>query len=891
MRDAPLPPPASPGPQPYARVSYAASYSDAIGRGIATANYGTHGAIGWTRPATVPARADDVLVNSTEYDEAGNATKSVDPASMETTRAYDAADRLVTLTENAAGSGSAVRVTRYEYTDDGWLRKLKCDNSSTNQQVTEWVYGVDKGTGPTDSALYSKRLVVKKIYPGGGIDEVTYAYNRQLQVTRMADQNGSVHAYAYDKLGRLLADTVTTHGSGVDDTVKRLESGYDIRGRLSRSTSYSDIAGTTKVNEVLREYNDFNQVKTEYQEHSGAVVPTSSGVTGSPKVQYSFADGSANTVRPTGLTYPNGTTVVGTAYTSAQAGYLSRPDQVTDIAGSTTTVVASMRHLGLGTLVGLNYDGASNLNLTYQQGGTAIGTAGDKYTGLDRFGRIIETIWIKGSGDVVQSLYGHNRASSILWRKDEEASNTIAMDAYYEYDGLQQVTEWKRGNLSPSTGPPFTGVTSQKQGEDFTYDQTGNWLGDVSDNPDFTQSRAHNVNNRITSITGPTGVVQPAYDNAGNMTVAPSPGSWTTGYTYKWDAWNRLVEIKQGGTVIGSYAYDALTRRTRKTVGGVIRDIYYDRQWRSVEEREGTTVKVQHTWSPLDRWTLICRRRNASGTTLNETLFCLRDYLDPVALANTSGAVVERYNYDPFGTVRIMNAAFGVLGNSAYDWEFLYHGEFRDKESELYNYGYRYLDTQLGRWLSRDPIGEEGGLNLYAFVSNNAIVTFDILGKLGVKPNSEKARFYADVDYLLNYRCTCDSRDGEVTKMDLATCESFQNLWKSAYLVINSVPVEIQIRKPGRAKPRPIRQDFYSFLTLEVQRQVWDLAEAKCEENRATGRCTKFEVINETYVFRFADLGKREAFKSTVTNDGAGVEEEIPFSEIPGNFPGQVLDQ
>jgi RHS repeat-associated protein len=92
--------------------------------------------------------------------------------------------------------------------------------------------------------------------------------------------------------------------------------------------------------------------------------------------------------------------------------------------------------------------------------------------------------------------------------------------------------------------------------------------------------------------------------------------------------------------------------------------------------------------------------------------------------------VVERYNYDAFGTVRIMNAAFGVLGNSAYEWEFLYHGEFRDKESQLYNYGYRYLDTQLGRWLSRDPIGERGGKNLYAFVENQTIDKLDMYGTM-----------------------------------------------------------------------------------------------------------------------------------------------------------------
>ncbi len=44
-------------------------------------------------------------------------------------------------------------------------------------------------------------------------------------------------------------------------------------------------------------------------------------------------------------------------------------------------------------------------------------------------------------------------------------------------------------------------------------------------------------------------------------------------------------------------------------------------------------------------------------------------------------------------------------------------------------YGYRYYHTNLGRWLSRDPIGERGGLNLYAFVGNHSLNALDILGK------------------------------------------------------------------------------------------------------------------------------------------------------------------
>ena len=50
------------------------------------------------------------------------------------------------------------------------------------------------------------------------------------------------------------------------------------------------------------------------------------------------------------------------------------------------------------------------------------------------------------------------------------------------------------------------------------------------------------------------------------------------------------------------------------------------------------------------------------------------------------------------------------------------------RASGLYFYGYRYLDTQLGRWLSRDPIGESGESNLYVFVGNSGVDQRDAFG-------------------------------------------------------------------------------------------------------------------------------------------------------------------
>jgi len=49
----------------------------------------------------------------------------------------------------------------------------------------------------------------------------------------------------------------------------------------------------------------------------------------------------------------------------------------------------------------------------------------------------------------------------------------------------------------------------------------------------------------------------------------------------------------------------------------------------------------------------------------------------------------------------------------------------------MYNYGYRYYDSETGRWLNRDPIEEQGGVNLYGFVGNEPVGKWDYLGMTG----------------------------------------------------------------------------------------------------------------------------------------------------------------
>ncbi len=110
------------------------------------------------------------------------------------------------------------------------------------------------------------------------------------------------------------------------------------------------------------------------------------------------------------------------------------------------------------------------------------------------------------------------------------------------------------------------------------------------------------------------------------------------------------------------------------------------------------------------------------------------DYFDPIAVADGSGVIQERYNYSAFGLASILTPAFASRSNSSFAWNFLFHGQFRDTETGWDNYGIRYYLPWLGRWPSRDLIEEDDEFNLYLMAANCAINSIDYLGLAACPP-------------------------------------------------------------------------------------------------------------------------------------------------------------
>jgi RHS repeat-associated protein len=93
-----------------------------------------------------------------------------------------------------------------------------------------------------------------------------------------------------------------------------------------------------------------------------------------------------------------------------------------------------------------------------------------------------------------------------------------------------------------------------------------------------------------------------------------------------------------------------------------------------------------------------------------------------LAYALAAADPLAHFGYSPFGqTLDASGALVGIF-------PFGFSSKYLDSEVGLYYYGYRHYAPRLGRWLNRDPIEEQGGLNLYAFVGNGPMGEWDYLG-------------------------------------------------------------------------------------------------------------------------------------------------------------------
>ncbi|MCO5053102.1 MAG: RHS repeat-associated core domain-containing protein [Verrucomicrobiae bacterium] len=229
------------------------------------------------------------------------------------------------------------------------------------------------------------------------------------------------------------------------------------------------------------------------------------------------------------------------------------------------------------------------------------------------------------------------------------------------------------------------------------------------------------------------------YDLDGNLT---NDGHWT----YTWDAENRLTKVESlSGAPTASkrkvvWEFDGKGRRIRQTTYNGSSGSYVATEdlkfladgWRHIAELNATNNALLRSYS----WGLdMGRTLDAAGgvggllmlsSVANGVHFYAYDGNGNVAalVKTTDGSVSANYEYDPFGGVL---RSTGLMADEN-RFQFSTKRTDRTTDLELYEYRVRHFI-----WLSRDPIEEDGGENLYGFACNNGIGLIDPIGLKAIR--------------------------------------------------------------------------------------------------------------------------------------------------------------
>jgi RHS repeat-associated protein len=615
-----------------------------------------------------------------------------DPRGRKTSYEYDAYGNITALTQ-LAGTSSA---RTYKYTYEPGTNELATATDPL-KHITTYHYGEHGELLNVTDPLGHK---------------TSYEYNASGQPTVITNQLGKKTTLAYDPVGALVS---------VTDPLKR------VTKEFVDALGHADSITAPGSQRTLYEYNGDGQV-TKMIDPLGA------------ETSYEYdSDGDLSA-----------TTDPDKHKSTAAYEALDRLESETDALGHTTKAVYD-KDGNLTELTDRNgklnkyvYDSLNRLTEAKfgVSGETAESTVKYSYDSGDRLTKVEDsaTGTYTPEYDEFNNLKALTTPAGKIGYEYNEDNLRTSMTApeqepvKYKYDEANRLTELKRGTQTVSfgyneanypTSRTLVDGVEEKYGYDeaneltsIVYKHSSTTLGelDYSYNtnggreatwgsyartglPEAITAAEYNADNEQTERNSK----KLTYDNDGHLT---SDGT----SEYKWNTRGQLTEIS-GGTK-ASFSYDPFGRRISKTIAGTTTKVFYDGA-NAVQETQGAATTNLLTGLAPD--TTFAR------TTSKGTESLLTDALgSTIALAGSTAKAETSYTYDPFGHT--------TSEGTASENPFQYAGSENDSTGLYYDRA-RYYSPTAARFISQDPLGQEGsGPNLYRYVDNTPINATDPYG-------------------------------------------------------------------------------------------------------------------------------------------------------------------
>ncbi|HAF15738.1 MAG TPA: hypothetical protein DCK99_19005 [Blastocatellia bacterium] len=622
-----------------------------------------------------------------------------------TTFTYDSAKRVRTVTDS---DGYTV-TTDYDNLD----RKIKVTYPDTTFEQFQYI---DNVTGAMTLDLTGSRdrrgLWTYRHYNANRqMDSIKDPLNRTTlfgwctcgSLTSITDPKNQVTTFNRDLEGRVYQKVFADN-----TTVNYLYDGQtaaNTAGASSRLKSSTD-AKNQRTNYFY--FADDNIQQITYTDINGQPLNPAT-----PSVSYTY-DPNYNRVK----TMIDGTGTTTYAYNPIAVPPALGAGQLASIDGALPNDTITFGYDELGRVTNRSINGSANSeSWTFDSLGrlstdvNKLGSFSYSYVGVtDR----LNTLTYPG-GTTANYAYFPNAQDKRLQQIKNQTSASVLLSQFdYTYDTEGQLLTWTKNypglatpqrhdlgydNADQLLTAPLKNASTNALVRQYTYayDLASNRTSERVANK-TTASTPNNVN-EITSQSGGTTRML-TYDLNGSLIDDGSKR------TFEWDGANRLVAINYTGTTNRSeFTYDGLSRCVKiveKTTGSV-------------------TATRKFVWCGTEK----CEFRGSNnGVQLqvflqgqyqsNTAYFYTRDHLGSIReMTDTSGTVVARYDYDPYGR------STTVIGTNKPDFNFT--GLYQHAKSGLDLTTYRAYDADLGRWLSRDPIGEMGGINLYGYTGNNPV--------------------------------------------------------------------------------------------------------------------------------------------------------------------------
>jgi RHS repeat-associated protein len=541
---------------------------------------------------------------------------------------------------------------------------------------------------PTFHDLYSQRLDslgrrTSETNPESGT--VTFVYDDNGNVTQKTDARAVVTGYAHDALNRLL---VTSYSDGTlsshynyDET----SAGLYAKGRMTS-------AWTLNGNQQTAESVGYNWTYDSAGRVLQQVMPMDN--TDYPVTYNYMATGCGCSKRDLqSITYPDG----------SQVNYVR--DAIERVIGITPGYASNM-----------NYENADGSLSSVSYGSN--GSIGQEHFIKDSFGRLWWDLFMPQSYPNVDQVsleytfYQTGRVKDVLSQKgvfpNDPNPNYQIYKYSYNYDRLGRLSSETRYSATQSIPETLDWTHS------WTYDRYGNITGTASDQ-----------NNRLTAYTS-------NYDASGNQLQDANN-------SYLYDANNLIRQASRNSdsAVLGTYRYDAMGRRVKKSrsylensqtrtvtyayvygAGGEILEEY------KKDSTTGTVFEDSRTRNVYNGSKLIARTNvgTRNGAQFSTTSWPIRNHRNEevytISTVSGGGVQVSENQY---------SGAYGSGGSDQFP------GQKADDETGLKDFGARYYASSLLRWTSADPVTsniyDPQSLNKYTYVRNDPINLIDPDGR------------------------------------------------------------------------------------------------------------------------------------------------------------------